>query len=396
MWWGTAALRSMRGNNPEGNADVVAFLKEANETGKRECGWRSFLFDWLCERQEKTASRWACAQDFARAAAHGKDVHKSAEFIHEAVGNYDLAANLTYLYHAPKKDGAADFFSTRHLVPCIILDGHKPERQEVELVGLRQIMNECATMSQRNALARLTQIWHARCMLENVPIKPRLHSLLVGLSGSGKSWVARQFGRQLNRPLFETSVGRWHLHGGTAHAPATLDVLEGALATSSRLILIDEVDKVSFKDPDNRNYFRGIMDEIMSVLDGTAFARPAIQESLEGSSIIAAGAFQDLYKKRLGEVSFVEEIDAVPPLTFEDIVAAGWLPDELVNRLGTVIELRPPTVPEIDAQMKIIEEAAGFTRPKNQTPEKIAMSMTGIRGLELYALNAAISCIGDF
>ena len=184
--------------------------------------------------------------------------------------------------------------------------------------------------------------------------------------------------------------------GGTEAVIQRGVVLEGALATSSRLILIDEVDKVSFKDPDNRNYFRGIMDEIMSVLDGTAFARPSIQESLEGSSIIAAGAFQDLYKKRLGEVSFVEEIDAVPSLTFEDIVAAGWLPDELVNRLGTVIELRPPTVPEIDAQMKIIEEAAGFTRPKNQTPEKIAMSMTGIRGLELYALNAAISCIGDF
>ena len=111
--------------------------------------------------------------------------------------------------------------------------------------------------------------------------------------------------------------------------------------------------------------------------------------NLAKSTILAAGAFQMLYRQKLGDVLFAEEIEAMEPLTFEDLTTAGWLPDELVNRLGTVIEIRPPTSAEIEKEMGDLEDITGIARPKAFSPDGIARSMMGFRGLETYALELA-------
>jgi len=309
------------------------------------------------------------------------------------------AEGLSYIYHSPHDGIPRDFYSTRHAAPCIFLTPHCDKRatEKQELVGVRQLMNECATASQRSALKRLTQIWLARNIVCAMPVKPRFSSLLIGLSGSGKTWVVNQFSRSVHLPVFQTSPGRWHLRGGTSGTEPTLNRIEQELTRGPRLILIDEIDKTRVgpgsAGADNQNYFRSVLDEIMAVIDGTAFDTPSVLDALAGSQLIAAGAFQDLYKARLGAWNFLEEVEDLAPLTFTDLTSAGWLSDELLNRLGSVIELRPPGVAELEKQMSAIEKAAGIARLPGHSPEGMAKAMMGMRGLELYALDVAIAGI---
>lgn len=116
-------------------------------------------------------------------------------------------------------------------------------------------------------------------------------------------------------------------------------------------------------------------------------------KALSASHMIAAGAFQSLYREILGEeIMFEEEIDAMPEVDFETLMKAQILPDELLNRLGSVIEIRPPGSVEILANMEKMESAAGVTfDPKKRTAMARAMStgMQGMRGIEQYALELA-------
>ena len=88
-------------------------------------------------------------------------------------------------------------------------------------------------------------------------------------------------------------------------------------------------------------------------------------------------------------MTFAEEIEDMHPLTFEDITTSGWLPDELVFRLGSLIEIRPPSAKEIEKEMLELEKCTGIARPTTWSPAGIARSLMGMRGLETYALELA-------
>ena len=170
----------------------------------------------------------------------------------------------------------------------------------------------------------------------------------------------------------------------------TLDKIEELLRQGPAVLLIDEIEKVRPNSTDgNAQYSRFVLDELMGILEGAAGLSDEANANLAKSSVLAAGAFQALYRKKLGDFSFTEEIEDMEPLTFEDLTAAGWLPDELVNRLGTVIEIRPPTAKEIEKQMAELEDITGIARPKAFSADGIARSMMGFRGLETYALELA-------
>ncbi len=256
------------------------------------------------------------------------------------------------------------------------------------------------TRSQKQAMRKVGELIRVkRADFKFGGITPRTNSLLVGMSGSGKTWVCGTIAKMASLPFFTATVGSWLISGGRSDLP-TCESLRRHLSTNgTSLIMIDEVDKLHADRSDNANYLAFVWDEIMALLDGRVDAWPnwSDQEisALKKSHFVAAGAFQDIYRAELGreKVLVEEEISSLEPLTFDKIVSVGWLPDELVNRLGSIIEIRQPEAAEIDERLRVIEADAEIRcddAERENVANSIATSVTGMRGLENYALELAI------
>ncbi|MGC1481022.1 MAG: AAA family ATPase [Chthoniobacterales bacterium] len=256
------------------------------------------------------------------------------------------------------------------------------------------------TKSQRAAMKDLSYLIAVKRLGRTFGgITPRTTALLVGLSGSGKSWVAENVAAMAGIRSFGATVGSWLIYGGRGETPTAERIRRHLRQHGASIIVIDEIDKVRMgKDDGNAGYFRCIWDEVMSLLDGRADRWPDWSEkdvaALRASHFVTAGAFQDVYRKELGAgpVLLAEEIESLEPVTFERISSAEILPDELLNRLGSVIEIRPPETDEVAERMFEIETDAGFicdNQERVENARRIACSLTGMRGLEDYALQLA-------
>lgn len=104
---------------------------------------------------------------------------------------------------------------------------------------------------------------------------------------------------------------------------------------------------------------------------------------------IAAGAFMTIYREKLGEVNFAEQIEDLAPLRMEDVYSLQCCHEELLNRLATeLVELRPPTRKDIIKRMMAIENDAGVKvdeMRRSRIAERIVKSSRNLRGLEAYA-----------
>ena len=230
-------------------------------------------------------------------------------------------------------------------------------------------------------------------------ITPRSTSMLVGLSGAGKTFVAHSVAKMIGLTSFSASVGDWLISGGRADIP-TGELLRRHLALHGRcVVVIDEVDKIRTTADDNQNYFRSVWGELMLVMDARVDGWPGWTpeniHALRSSFIVLAGAFQDFYRQGLGAGAALleEEVSMLEPLTFERIAEAGILPDELINRVGSVIEVRPPESQEIAERMFAIERDAEIeikAEERESEARRIACSAIGMRGLENYALRMAL------
>lgn len=254
------------------------------------------------------------------------------------------------------------------------------------------------TKSQRQAIRELAELIQVkRAGLSLGGITPRTTALLVGMSGSGKTWAANAVATMAKLPCFECTIGSWTINGGRSDVPSNETLRRHLRENGPSVILVDEIDKLRRRD-DNANYLAFVFDEVMSVIDGRVSSwsawTPDDVAKLKASHFIGAGAFQDLYRTELGRepVMIEEEISSLEALSFARIAEAGWLPDELLNRLGSVVEIRPPEVAEIVERMVCIEADAGVNGDDPDRESKarlIATSVTGMRGLENYALELA-------
>lgn len=256
------------------------------------------------------------------------------------------------------------------------------------------------TKSQQHAMRKLGELIRVkRAEFKFGGITPRTNSLLVGLSGSGKTWVCSTVSKMASLPFFSATVGSWLISGGRSDLPTCESLRRHLSKNGTSLIMIDEVDKLRSNRSDNANYLAFVWDEIMALLDGRvgAWSNWSDHEilALKKSHFVAAGAFQDIYRTELGreKVLVEEEISVLEPLTFDRIVSAGWLPDELVNRLGSVIEIRPPEAAEICQRLSAIELDADVKcneEERMKVAHAISTSVTGMRGVENHALSIAI------
>ena len=386
-WYANAAIMGFGDSAEFDESQNLGFLLlKANELGRESSGLSCYALLWLAQQSEvDEQARYACAFWILNAARHSENEEEHESSLRRAITLIPKVRNLVFFSHCPSGP-ESDFIKARHKRICVVFN--KKTVQKSPFITQDAALEECRTQSQKNAFLNLIEIHRARKV--RIPrIKIRPHSLLVGMSGSGKTWVANQFARWRAIPLFATTVGQWHLRGGTNGITPTLDRIEVALRAGQLVIVIDEVEKFRLTSNDNANYFRCVLDEVMGMIEGAAGLSDEANANLKHSTILAAGAFQDLYRKKLGDISFSEEIDNMAPLTFDDIIASGWLPDELINRLGTVIEIRPPTATELSREMAALERATGVKRPKAWSPDGLATSMLGMRGLETYALELA-------
>ena len=259
-----------------------------------------------------------------------------------------------------------------------------------------------ASSSQKNAIRQIVDLVRVKDTGWTLGgIRPRTTALLVGLSGSGKTWLAEAAANVADLSFFSTSIGSWHPYGGRVEQP-TGELLRRHLAEHGRgLIFIDEIDKIRKDAPDNLNYSGFLWDELMGVLDGRVNTWPRWSygeiEALKKSSIVMAGAFQDLYRAEVGRtIMFEEDVQSIHPLTFDQIVSAEWLPEELLNRAGSLIEIRPPDKSEIRERLEQIDKDAGIECSeveRERTSRMIATGLQGMRGLENYALQLALNLV---
>lgn len=187
-------------------------------------------------------------------------------------------------------------------------------------------------------------------------IRIRSAFLLLGRTGSGKTFLARELARELQVPFLAISVSDWILLGGVnrgsaATWPAIFDFLERSMQARGAIIFVDELDKCHHDT--HWNVF--LRSEIFSLCDSRI---PLGLNDLDGESIsgsrllvggkylanktmiLAGAAFQHLWDKQSRPtVGFLPtkptgELPELPEL-------AKTLPRELINRFSSEIFVLP-------------------------------------------------------
>ena len=249
------------------------------------------------------------------------------------------------------------------------------------------------TRSQGEALAKLELLYKAkRAGVSAGGIKPSLNPLVIGSSGSGKSFTVRTLATQLKLPLFETTLGSWLPQGSKSEMP-TARRLATFLRNEGRdgaILFIDEADKLR-THAQNSDYSRHLLDEVMGLLSGIVerwegWSEETAQILREKTFIICAGTFQDLYK---------DQAERSPDETWQQVSIEDriWeqqcLPEELLMRLSSsMIELQAPDLTEILVRLETIHSDLGVAMPSPETlaeiGRKILRGRCNLRGLQTY------------
>jgi hypothetical protein len=119
--------------------------------------------------------------------------------------------------------------------------------------------------------------------------------------------------------------------------------------------------------------------------------------NLRESWILTAGAFQQIFKDKIGErIHFPEEVGTMR-IEREDLEVRSGLPTELLNRVGPIIHVAPPSPMELAEAYEVIEMAAGHAETAKERMARARDAVVGLkrfRGLEEYAFFCGRKSIG--
>ncbi len=227
---------------------------------------------------------------------------------------------------------------------------------------------------QRYAFDRLVEITKA-CFFSarnSLPLAIRPQSLLIGQSGSGKTFLAKAVADHLGVPFLPISVADWILagcseRGGINTWPSIARFLQINRRKEGVVICIDEIQHAC----GDSSWERFLRVELFSLLDlrvpcglsakidreeGERTFSPndlsEIEEVLANRTmIIGAGAFQNIWEESdTVQIGFGSEQpeQALPTLrTLTEI-----LPTELINRFRSEIQILPPlTLSDYEAML---------------------------------------------
>lgn len=146
------------------------------------------------------------------------------------------------------------------------------------------------------------------------PYRIRTNSLILGPSGIGKSFLAKELARAENANLFSVSISEWVLlgcssRGGPATWPNICDFLWKCRDKEGAIIFLDEADKLKASSPWQVHLLTeafSLLDQrippLMNDSDGDRISDQKIAEAqkvLDNKTLIlAAGAFQHIWDSR--------------------------------------------------------------------------------------------------
>lgn len=254
---------------------------------------------------------------------------------------------------------------------------------------------------QKQAISFLENLMQARFEgIQAGGIRIQGHGFVMGSSGSGKSFLARELAHRSNADLHQLTIGSWLLIGDD-RPHATLNLIARWIRSlkpgRKGILFIDEIDKMEATNGDNHNaiYVRSCFDELLALLDGRADA-PSWDESIQARFrkdvfVIGAGAFQSLYQTD-GEITLEEEWEEISAA--ETIWEAGILPAELLMRLAPgAVEIPPPNAKWLATKLQQIdvEIHGGLQLSAEQYLRKageMVRSKRNLRSVESYVLEA--------
>jgi hypothetical protein len=250
------------------------------------------------------------------------------------------------------------------------------------------------TRSQQAAATKLEILYKAkRSGLTAGGITPSLHPLLIGSSGSGKSFLARALAKRLKIPFFETTMSSWLPQGGRAQVPTALKLARFLQdqGCDGAIVFVDEIDKLRPQEQ-NSEYGRHLLDEVMGLLSGIVerwdgWSPETAQILRERTFIIFAGTFQHMYQEQASQ----SPGEAWQQMSIADrIWEQKCLPEELLMRLSSsMIELQAPDHDEIVNRIMRIHQDMGVSMML--TPEELSVvadrilrGRCNMRGLQTY------------
>lgn len=197
---------------------------------------------------------------------------------------------------------------------------------------------------QRTIYEKLLLTAKAKRLHQKMPpqsVSPRLHRLIIGPSGTGKTHIARQVGDELGWPVLTINVSAWMILG-CRETPTWNRIAEFYKENDSSknfLIILDELDKVWGMD----SWTRYLRVEIFSLMDGMLpvgvsddISPRFIQKCLKNTLVMGCGAFQDAFDEK-PSLGFNPQ-DAAPKSSHD---LAKHIPREVVNRFDSEILVMP-------------------------------------------------------
>jgi len=209
-----------------------------------------------------------------------------------------------------------------------------------------------------------TAVAHRVASKLDIPIRPRFHRLLIGQSGSGKTYVAREVAKELGWRCLNLNCASWTVIGGK-ETPTWEAIAEWLLGTPSdecAIIILDEIDKVSGVD----SWTRYLRAEVFSLMDGLipspsiipAHCEPQeLIDSMKQTLIIGCGAFQDAFETK-PTAGFVST--DIYPTSSNDL--SKYLQRELINRFDSEIIIFPQLTR--GDYISMIEEVKQYLSPE--------------------------------
>ena len=384
-------------------AKTDADIRTAKEIADNRSGWRcaavEILLSAYCEQMSQLDRLNAC-EAIATAGIDPRDFAACQKSIVALNGLRTNLGNHIVFYVSP---GTAfnPYLAQTEYPAVAILKIDEPAGPR-GTANAKEIMAECKSAGQRKALEMLTSIARVRHEfpeIAGISIPPT--AMLVGMSGAGKSWVAKSFAAMSRWPFYETTVSGWSPINSKADS-WTLFNIRRILTDSPCILLIDEADKIGTRSggDGNQNWYAGCQVELQNLLDRQMPEIPGglslMQKChLSRSWILLAGAFQSIYRKKLGgEITLAEELEV--EITRADIEAGSGLTTELLNRTGPLIAVAAPTVAEYARELKRINDETGNSRPMKELEAaagEALIEMRGFRGLTDYAIKSGIAAL---
>lgn len=229
------------------------------------------------------------------------------------------------------------------------------------------------TNSQQLAIERMARL--ARLYYSGVPqrccIRPRLWPLMVGPTGSGKSYLARRIAHEVRADYLRLSYGDWVVQGAK-HPPTLYSIVWAALSPERLVVHLDELDKLPIQS--EQDWGRAVANEIWGLLDGAlpitrmlqdpdirAALSPAQCDELRSGAItrkiyiVGSGTWQTAFDEAVSQrpsIGFGEPAaQKLPVSAAREVVskleAVRGPASELLARFdGEVLFISPPQVEE--------------------------------------------------